>query len=448
MPRNGSGEYNLPYNWNEDKANGIMVLASRMQGQDQDIADALTNSVATDGQSPLTGDLDFDGNRATDLGDGQNTQDAVVVGQAQTGELQYFGVSSTIPLGTDGRDYEVNANPTLTEYVDGLSFSFVAHFTSIDNPVLRVDTEAELDMIKDDGNGGYTALVAGDIVEDGLYDCSYNEIIGLDKLLIKNPEKPIRDIKTLILQSNPTLTLVSGVIIANGSSLTIDTESSAATDDLDTINGLSDGEIIFIRSANSARNVIVKHNTGNIYNPAGLDIILETTNDLVEGKYDSSLSKLVIISSKSLAPIFNIQDQKASGTSGGTSSSGIQTRTLNTVVTNTINGASLGSNQITLPAGSYKVIATAPGYAAGPHQLFLYNVTDSSYLLRGTSQAMGGGGNANSEHSTVFGIFTLAASKILDLRQYIRDAVADGLGAPVSSGVIEVYSQILIEKIA
>lgn len=188
MPRNGSGQYNLPYNWNDDKANGIKVLASRMQNQDQDIADALTGSLAADGQTALTGELDFNSNRAVDLGDGQATQDAVVVGQAQTGELQYYGLSSTIPLGAPGQDYEVNANPTLTEYVDGLTFSLLAHLTCISSPVLRVDTEAELDMIKDDGNGNYTALVAGDILADHVYECAYNEAIGVDKILVKNPE--------------------------------------------------------------------------------------------------------------------------------------------------------------------------------------------------------------------------------------------------------------------
>lgn len=296
MPRNGSGEYTLPYNWNDDKANGIKVLASRMQNQDQDIANALTGSLASDGQTPLTGDLDFNGNQANDLADGTATQDAVTVGQVQTGELQYYGVSSTIPLGTDGRDYEVNANPTLTEYVDGLSFSFVAHFTSIANPVLRVDTEAELDMIKDDGNGGTTALITGDLVADGIYEATYNTVLGVDKLLILNPEKKLSDVKTLILQPNSTLTIATGVVTANGTSLKIATQGAAAQDDLDTINGLTDGQIVVIRSETSGQVVTLKHNTGNIWNPCEYDINLALNTDIVEAKYDGGLSKLIILS--------------------------------------------------------------------------------------------------------------------------------------------------------
>jgi hypothetical protein len=116
MPRNGSGQYNLPYDWNDDKANGIKVLASRMQAQDEDIGTALTGSVAADGQTPLTGDLDFNNNKAVDLADGSDLGDAINVSQAQTGETQFYGVSTTTPAGTDGEDYDIAAFATISVY--------------------------------------------------------------------------------------------------------------------------------------------------------------------------------------------------------------------------------------------------------------------------------------------------------------------------------------------
>ena len=52
--------------------------------------------------------------------------------------------------------------------------------------------------------------------------------------------------------------------------------------------------------------------------------------------------------------LLHMRDEKANGTQGGTFTSGSwYTRDLNTVVTNEINGASLSSNQFTLPAGDY-----------------------------------------------------------------------------------------------
>lgn len=75
-----------------------------------------------------------------------------------------------------------------------------------------------------------------------------------------------------------------------------------------------------------------------------------------------------------------VVDEKASGTDGGSFTSGSWvTRTLNTVKVNTITGASLSSNGITLPAGTYLIEASAPaGMAVGSHRIRLRNITDST----------------------------------------------------------------------
>jgi len=190
MPRNGSGEYSLPYNWNDDKANGIKVLASRMQTQDQDIATAMTGSLASDGQTPLTDSLNFNSNKAVSLADGESAQDGTNVRQVQSGVLHYYGVSTTVPAGTPGLNYEVDPTPALAGYSDGLGFNFISHITNLANPTLRPGTLPALDMVKNDGAGGYTALVAGDIIANVLYFASYNQAIGATKILIENPEKP------------------------------------------------------------------------------------------------------------------------------------------------------------------------------------------------------------------------------------------------------------------
>jgi hypothetical protein len=83
-----------------------------------------------------------------------------------------------------------------------------------------------------------------------------------------------------------------------------------------------------------------------------------------------------------------VRDEKATTTAGGASVAAdiTQTRTLNTVQSNTIAGASLASNIVTLPAGTYQVRATVPSTGAvGPFQAFLYNSSDSTYALIGSS---------------------------------------------------------------
>lgn len=86
------------------------------------------------------------------------------------------------------------------------------------------------------------------------------------------------------------------------------------------------------------------------------------------------------------APYVCIQDQKAQNTAGGTFTSGaFQTRALNTVLANDSSLASLLSNQITLPAGTYRVAIKCPGYRVGQHQARLQNITNASTALTGTS---------------------------------------------------------------
>lgn len=188
MPRNGSGQYDLPYDWNDDKANGIKVLASRMQNQDQDIANALTGSLAADGQTPLTGDLDFNGNKCVDLADGSDPADSVNVSQVQTGEFQFFGVSTTTPAGTDGEDYDLGPTPSITVYPDYVRFSFVCHFTCIDNPNMRFGSLATKTLKRSNGSGGYIGLKAGDIVANKEYFGILNADINSADIIIENAE--------------------------------------------------------------------------------------------------------------------------------------------------------------------------------------------------------------------------------------------------------------------
>ena len=60
------------------------------------------------------------------------------------------------------------------------------------------------------------------------------------------------------------LTIATGAITITTGFHEVDTEGDAATDDLETINGGIDGQIIVINARNTARTVVVKDNTGNL----------------------------------------------------------------------------------------------------------------------------------------------------------------------------------------
>jgi len=74
------------------------------------------------------------------------------------------------------------------------------------------------------------------------------------------------------------LTIAAGVITVTHSYHTVDTQGDAGTDDLDTINGGVEGDILILRAENSARTVVIKNGTGNILMPA--DMSLDNVADI------------------------------------------------------------------------------------------------------------------------------------------------------------------------
>lgn len=147
--------------------------------------------------------------------------------------------------------------------------------------------------------------------------------------------------------------------------------------------------------------------------------------------------------------IIHVRDEKPSGTNGGTFTTGSYvTRALNTVKTNTIPGAALAANRITLPAGIYEIAASAPAQAVNLHKALLYNVTDGAATIMGTSAyaASSYGGHSRSE---VRGRFTIAGAKDFEIRHGCQTTLATiGLGAAASFGDVEVYTDVMIRRIS
>jgi hypothetical protein len=78
-----------------------------------------------------------------------------------------------------------------------------------------------------------------------------------------------------------TLTIAGGAITATASHHAVDTEAAAASDNLDTINGMVDGQFLVLRSVNAARNVVLTSGVGNIFCPSNATITLDSTSDRV-----------------------------------------------------------------------------------------------------------------------------------------------------------------------
>lgn len=146
--------------------------------------------------------------------------------------------------------------------------------------------------------------------------------------------------------------------------------------------------------------------------------------------------------------IMIVQQQGPSGSSGGIANPGVwEKRLLNTVVQNSIPGASLAANSITLPAGTYVVQAVAQAGAVSSNKIKIYNETDSADLVIGHS-ANSGAVEFKSIPSPLSGAFTLAGTKQISLRHRADTQSSNtDFGFPSGYGVAEVFAHIHLERI-
>jgi len=92
MSRNGSGTFNLVAG--NPVVTGTTISSTWANSTLSDIANGLTQSVAADGQTPITGALQMGSNKITALADGTVSTDAINLGQLTTA-VAGFGTIAT-----------------------------------------------------------------------------------------------------------------------------------------------------------------------------------------------------------------------------------------------------------------------------------------------------------------------------------------------------------------
>jgi len=105
MSRNGSGTYSLPAG--NPVVTGTTISSTWANNTLTDLATAVTGSIAADGQTPITGNLEMGGNKLTGLGVGNADGDSVEYSQfveafvdpTITGDLT---VTGNLLVGEDG----------------------------------------------------------------------------------------------------------------------------------------------------------------------------------------------------------------------------------------------------------------------------------------------------------------------------------------------------------
>lgn len=158
MPRNGTGTYSLPAG---NPVTAGSVISETWANQTlTDIATALTQSLAADGQTVLTADLGMSNNKLTALANGTAVNHAATLGQVQTNvPCVLTGVAGTTTAYTATLPYST------TGFTAGQWVVFVPHSTNTGAATLTINGGTAKDLKKRDG----TAVAAGYFVAGQAY---------------------------------------------------------------------------------------------------------------------------------------------------------------------------------------------------------------------------------------------------------------------------------------
>lgn len=297
-----------------------------------------------------------------------------------------------------------------------------------------------------------------------------------------------------------SLTIAAGVITIDDSYHIVDTEGSAASDDLTTINGGENGDELFLKCASGARVVTIKHNTGNIFCFGGADVVLSNVGQiahllyvgtgwaLINGTVSPTFDSLAPTTTKGDLIVRNttvntrlavgtndaqiyadssnalgmrwgqlkraiLTHDEANNTVGGASSAAAWTnRTLNTIFEDTNSlVSSLSSNSFVLIAGKYRLTYcesshVANGAANEVGRLRLRNTTTNTTIIQGATCRFLANQGAQMFLPSV--VFDANGTDSHAFQYYVNlGRVTNGLGIALNEGTSERYAIAVLEKI-
>jgi len=162
MARNGTGTYNLPAG--NPVVTGSTISSTWANNTLNDMATALTGSIAKDGQTTPTGNLPMGGYAHTGVADATVRTMYGTAGQIQDSAFTYL----TSPSGTD--TMTATAALGMSAYVTGQRFFFLAPSTNTGASTLNINAIGAKAITKN----GTTALAAGDIASGAVIQVVYD----------------------------------------------------------------------------------------------------------------------------------------------------------------------------------------------------------------------------------------------------------------------------------
>jgi len=175
--------------------------------------------------------------------------------------------------------------------------------------------------------------------------------------------------------------------------------------------------------------------------------LMYVVDDPAGSPLDRKLTGTVLRAYATWPELLHVRDVKANTVSGDNSAAGTwNVRVLNTVVTNEISGASLAANQITLPAGTYRIYAAGCARQVADNRLALYNTSDTAIELLGNSEYSHATSDNATKWSRLYGRFTIAGTKVFEIQHYIAATEVAGFGTECNTGNSEIYCEVEIYR--
>lgn len=164
MPRNGTGTYTLPAG--QPVTSGTVISSTTHNTLMADIANALTGSIAADGQTPATANIPLGGYKLTNVSSATSRTEYATSGQVQDGSI----VSLTSIAGT-ANAITATAAVSMSAYATGQRFSFIVGTTNTGATTININSigakTIKTNSTQDLGGGNLLAGVVAEIYYDG-----------------------------------------------------------------------------------------------------------------------------------------------------------------------------------------------------------------------------------------------------------------------------------------
>jgi len=161
LARNGSGTYSLPSG--NPVVTGTTISSTTHNTTMSDIANALTTSIASDGQTTPTANLPMGGYKHTGVANGSARTDYASLGQVQDSTAQLVTVTGTDTI-------LATSSPAVVAYATGQTFRFVSAGANTGAATFNLNSLGAKAITKN----GTTALSAGDIPSGSVVHVTYD----------------------------------------------------------------------------------------------------------------------------------------------------------------------------------------------------------------------------------------------------------------------------------